>query len=70
MKIKTLINTNNKILYFVPYQHYTNAIGNLFSMIKSYLQKLNGLTYNNLKNKYIKIYLMGFIIELKIIKYK
>jgi len=29
-RIKTLINTNNKILYSVPYQHYTNAIENFF----------------------------------------
>ena len=46
-RIKNLINTNNKILYFVSYQHYTNAIENFFSMMK--LQKLTGLTYINLK---------------------
>ena len=48
-RIKELINKNNKILYSVPYQHFTNSIENYFSMLKSKLQKLDGLTYEKLK---------------------
>ena len=47
--IKTLINQNNKVLYSIPYQHFTNSIENFFSMFKSRLSKLDGLTYNALK---------------------
>jgi hypothetical protein len=47
--IKNLINQNNKVLYSVPYQHFTNSIENFFSMFKSRLSKLDGLTYNELK---------------------
>ena len=52
-KIKDLINKYNKLLFSVPYQHYTNAIEQFFSMLKSHLQKLNGLSYN-LLNKNIE----------------
>ena len=31
------------------YQHFTNAIENYFSMLKSRLHKLEGLTHNELK---------------------
>jgi len=50
-RIKDLVNKNknNNILYAVPYQHFTNSIENYFSMLKSRLQKLNGLKYENLK---------------------
>ena len=48
-KIKDLVNKNNKILYSVPYQHFTNSIDNYFSMLKSRLQKLDGLTHEKLK---------------------
>ena len=48
-KIKDLVNKNNKILYSVPYQHFTNSIENYFSMLKSRLQKLDGLTHEKLK---------------------
>ena len=47
--IKNLINQNNKVLYSIPYQHFTNSIENYFSMFKSRLSKLDGLTYNELK---------------------
>ena len=47
--IKNLVNKENEILYSVPYQHFTNAIENWFSVMKSKLQKKDGLTYNNLK---------------------
>jgi len=48
-KIKEFVNKNNKILYSVPYQHFTNSIENYFSMLKSRLQKLDGLTHEKLK---------------------
>jgi len=48
-RIKTLVNKHNNILYAVPYQHFTNSIENYFSMLKSRLQKLDGLKYENLK---------------------
>jgi len=47
--IKDLINKDNKLLHSVPYQHFTNAIEHYFSILKSRLQKLEGLTYNDLK---------------------
>ena len=48
-RIKDLVNKNNNILYAVPYQHFTNSIENYFSMLKSRLQKLDGLTHAKLK---------------------
>ena len=54
-RIKALVNKHNNILYAVPYQHFTNSIENYFSMMKSRLQKLNGLTYNNLKENISKV---------------
>jgi len=38
-----------KYKFFVPYQHFTNSIENYFSMLKSRLQKLDGLTHEKLK---------------------
>ena len=49
-RIKEVIGKNNNVLYSVPYQHFTNSIENFFSMLKSRLQKKNGLTYLNLKH--------------------
>ena len=48
-RIKELVNKHNNILYAVPYQHFTNSIENYFSMLKSRLQKLDGLTHEKLK---------------------
>lgn len=48
-RIKELVGKNNTILYAVPYQHFTNSIENYFSMLKSQLQKEEGLTYEKLK---------------------
>jgi transposase len=48
-RIKELIGKNNHILYAVPYQHFTNSIENYFSMLKSRLQKTEGLKYTDLK---------------------
>ena len=55
-KIKDLVNKDNEILYSVPYQHFTNAIENWFSVLKSKLQKKQGLLYKYLNNN-IKLYL-------------
>ena len=37
------------MLYSVPYQHYTNAIEQYFSVFKSKLRKKKGLGYEELK---------------------
>ena len=54
-QIKELVNTQNHLLYSVPYQHFTNSIENYFSMLKSKLQKLNGLKYDELKGNIEKV---------------
>jgi transposase len=54
-RIKSLVNKHNNILYAVPYQHFTNSIENYFSMLKSRLQKLDGLKYENLKENINKV---------------
>ena len=36
-QLNNLINQNNKVLFAVPYQHFTNAIENYFSIFKSKL---------------------------------
>jgi transposase-like protein len=48
--VKHTIMKNNKFLYSVPYQHYTNAIEMFFSMLKSKLQKKSGLLHSELNN--------------------
>ena len=48
-RIKDLINKNNILLYSIPYQHFTNADEQFFSILKNRLQKKEGLTYNELK---------------------
>jgi transposase len=54
-RIKALVNKHNNLLYAVPYQHFTNSIENYFSMLKSRLQKLDGLKYENLKENIQKV---------------
>jgi transposase len=54
-RIKVLVNKHNNLLYAVPYQHFTNSIENYFSMLKSRLQKLEGLKYENLKENIQKV---------------
>jgi transposase len=54
-RIKALVNKHNNLLYAVPYQHFTNSIENYFSMLKSRLQKLDGLKYENLKENINKV---------------
>ena len=46
--IRTLINKNNTVLYSVPYQHFTNAIENWFSQLKSYLYKEDTGSYKDI----------------------
>ncbi len=53
--IKELVNKHNNILYAVLYQHFTNSIENYFSMLKSRLQKLDGLTHEKLKENIEKV---------------
>jgi len=61
-KVKEIINKENHLLYAVLYQDFyyifimklENSIENYFSMLKSRLQKLNGLTHSAL-NKNIKV---------------
>jgi len=43
------VNKDNFLLYAVPYKHFTNSIENYFSVLKSRLQKLDGLTHAELK---------------------
>ena len=52
--IRDLVNKHNKLLYSVPYQHFSNAIENYFSMLKSKLQKFSGLKHENLKENIVK----------------
>jgi len=54
-KIKELVNKNNTLLYSIPYQHFTNSIENYFSMMKSKLYKLDGLTHSELKANITKV---------------
>ena len=46
--IKDLVNENNTLLYSVPYQHFTNAIENWFS-IEINITKKSGLTHKDLE---------------------
>jgi len=48
-KVKQEVNEKNNLLYSIPYQPYTNAIENFFSVLKSKLQKMKGLKYEELK---------------------
>ena len=54
-RIKKLANKHNNILYAVPYQHFTNSIENYFSILKSRLQNLDGLTHEKLKENIEKV---------------
>ena len=54
-KIKELINKKNKLLYSIPYQHYTNSIEQYFSIFKSKMRKLEGLKYIEIKENIGKV---------------
>ena len=43
------------LLIKIYYQHFTNSIENYFSMMKSRLQKLDGLTHKELKTNIEKV---------------
>lgn len=45
----------DNLLYSVPYHHFTNSIENYFSMMKSRLYKLDGLTLTNLMTNIKKL---------------
>lgn len=49
-EIKKLVNQQNTLVYTVPYQHFTNAIEGYFNILKTRLQKMNGLKYEDLRN--------------------
>jgi DDE superfamily endonuclease len=48
--IKKIVNENNKLLYSVPYQHFTNAIEGFFNVLKTGLHRKEGLKYEDLKH--------------------
>jgi transposase len=48
-RVKDLVNQHNKLLYSVPYQHYTNAIEQYFSVLKNKLHKKKGIGLTSLK---------------------
>ena len=54
-QIQELINRQNKLLYAVPYQHYTNAIEQYFSVVKTHLRKYKGITLIELINNLQKV---------------
>jgi enoyl-[acyl-carrier-protein] reductase (NADH) len=60
-RIKELVNKHNKLLYSVPYQHFTNSIENFFSMLKSKLQKLDGLTHEEIKKSLKDILIESYV---------
>ena len=53
--VKKLIDKDNKLLYSVPYQHFTNSIENYFSMLKARLYKKNILSYEKLVENIDKV---------------
>ena len=46
--VRSTVNKNNTLLLSVPYQHFTNAIENWFSMFKAHLRKHPTLTYDEI----------------------
>ncbi len=54
-KIKELINKKNKLLYSIPYQHYTNTIEQYFGIFKSKMMKLEALKYIEIKDNISKV---------------
>ena len=47
--VKEFIEKDNYLLHSIPYQHFTNGIENFFSVLKSKLNKMEGLTLDKLK---------------------
>lgn len=53
--VKDVITRNNKLLYAVPYQHFTNVIEGYFSVLKSKLRKQKYIGLEKLKGNIKKI---------------
>jgi len=53
--VKEETNKQNKLLYSIPYQHYTNSIEQFFSVLKSKLRKTHDIGLNKLKLNVKKI---------------
>ena len=49
-EVKNIINTNNEVLYTIPYQHYTNAIEQFFSILKNRIKKKKSIGLKELEN--------------------
>lgn len=47
--VKQLISKHNELLHSVPYQHFTNTIEQFFSVLKSKLHKMSGMSHSKLK---------------------
>lgn len=47
--VKKLISKHNELLHSVPYQHFTNTIEQFFSVLKSKLHKMSGVSHYKLK---------------------
>ena len=52
--VSVWVDTHSQVLYAVPYQHFTNAIENFFSVFKLRLQKKIGITFQELIKDTIK----------------
>ena len=59
-EVKKLISKDNILMYSIPYQHYTNAIEQFFSVLKSRLRKMKGNSLTQLKAN-IKIVLENIL---------
>lgn len=46
--VKQLISKHNELLHSVPYQHFTNTIEQFFSVLKSKLRKMSGMSHSKL----------------------
>jgi len=53
--VKDVIQKDNKLLYAVPYQHFTNVIEGYFSVLKSKLRKQNDVGLEKLKQNIRKL---------------
>ena len=53
--VKDVIQKDNKLLYAVPYQHFTNVIEGYFSVLKSKLRKQNDIGLEKLKQNIRKL---------------
>ena len=54
-KVKETIDKHNKLLYSIPYQHFTNSIEQYFSILKSKLRKTHDIGLNKIKENVKKL---------------